>query len=114
MPGVSPISCGLPWQERVHFKGMKTRLLPFMVLLLAMALEGGWPGHAQTGGPRTGEVMKLKLDHTPSLPDADRRYDRFRCGGRESKFLAAANRATARFGPGIPLRPLVLKGKFHV
>jgi len=27
-------------------------------------------------------------DHTPSLPDARPRSDRFRCGGRESKFLA--------------------------
>jgi len=28
-------------------------------------------------------------NHTPSLPVADPRSDRFRCGGRESKFLAA-------------------------
>jgi hypothetical protein len=27
------------------------------------------------------------LPQTPSLPDADSRSDRFRCGGRESKFL---------------------------
>ncbi|MEN9574828.1 MAG: hypothetical protein RL514_2683 [Verrucomicrobiota bacterium] len=29
-------------------------------------------------------------NQTPSLPDADPRSDRFRCGGRESKFLAVA------------------------
>ena len=28
----------------------------------------------------------LRLKHTPSLPDAHPRSDRFRCGGRESKF----------------------------
>jgi hypothetical protein len=33
---------------------------------------------------------------------------------KTSCHLATANRATARFGLGIPLRPLVLKGKFHV
>ena len=99
MWGVSPNSCGLPWQEWVHLKGMKTRLLPFMVLLLAMALEGGWPGHAQTGGPRTGEVMKLKLDHTPSLPDARPRSDRFRCGGRESKFLQSVGSSLGLLKP---------------
>jgi len=49
---------------------MKTRLLPFMVLLLALALAGGWPGHAQTGGQRTGEVMKLKLDHVQRVLEA--------------------------------------------
>jgi hypothetical protein len=30
-------------------------------------------------------------DQTPSLPDARPRSDRFRCGGRESKFLAVSN-----------------------
>ena len=30
--------------------------------------------------------------HTPSLPDARPRSDRFRCGGRESKFLAVVVR----------------------
>ena len=29
-------------------------------------------------------------DQTPSLPDARPRSDRFRCGGRESKFLAVS------------------------
>ena len=28
--------------------------------------------------------------HTPSLPDARPRSDRFRCGGRKSKFLAVS------------------------
>jgi hypothetical protein len=34
--------------------------------------------------------------HTPSLPDARPRSDRFRCGGRESNFLAVS-RASALY-----------------
>ena len=41
-------------------------------LLLPLAKEAGIEGH------------------TPSLPDAHPRSDRFRCGGRESKFLAVS------------------------
>jgi len=33
------------------------------------------------------ELRKICLQHTPSLPDARPSSDRFRCGGRESKFL---------------------------
>lgn len=33
-------------------------------------------------------LRAANLDQTPSLPDARPRSDRFRCGGRESKFLA--------------------------
>jgi len=29
----------------------------------------------------------MRTEHTPSLPDARPRSDRFRCGGREGKFL---------------------------
>ena len=39
---------------------------------------------------------------TPSLPDADPRSDRFRCGGRESKFLAADEHSVAKsFGDNV-------------
>ena len=37
-------------------------------------------------GPGTRQAISQY--HTPSLPDAHPRSDRFRCGGRESKFLA--------------------------
>ena len=33
-------------------------------------------------------TSELASKHTPSLPDAHPRSDRFRCGGRESEFLA--------------------------
>jgi len=46
--------------------------LPFLTLYAAGA---DWP---QWRGPA----------HTPSLPDARPRSDRFRCGGRECNFLA--------------------------
>ena len=33
-------------------------------------------------------LRNTNFSHTPSLPDAGPRSDRFRCGGGESKFLA--------------------------
>ena len=35
------------------------------------------------------ELRGSSQSHTPSHPDASPRSDRFRCGGRESNFLAA-------------------------
>jgi hypothetical protein len=40
------------------------------------------------GKPMTWAVTMTR--QTPSLPGTDPRSDRFRCGGRESKFLAAS------------------------
>jgi hypothetical protein len=68
MRGVPANSCGSLGQEWVHGKNMKTRLLPFIIPLLVMA--ACWPGHAQTGGQRTSDVMKLKLDHVQRLLEA--------------------------------------------
>jgi hypothetical protein len=41
--------------------------------------------------------IKLSAQQTPSLPDARPRSDRFRCGGRESNFLAATPRRPSEF-----------------
>ena len=43
------------------------------------------------------------IDQTPSLPDARPRSDRFRCGGRESNFLAVVRPKTGGYNPGFDL-----------
>ncbi|KAB2647790.1 MAG: hypothetical protein DVB27_02940 [Verrucomicrobia bacterium] len=49
-------------------------------------------------------------DQTPSLPAADPRSDRFRCAGRESKFLAAA---AFRARLGLPTGRLAVAAAVH-
>jgi hypothetical protein len=41
----------------------------------------------------------METNQTPSLPDAAPRSHRPRCGGRESKFLAASSETRVKFSP---------------
>jgi hypothetical protein len=51
--------------------------------------------HSQFHQVRTPQpwLYRAVHNHTPSLPDASPRSDRFRCGGRESDFLAVGLRS---------------------
>ena len=44
-------------------------------------------------------VHGCSKDQTPSLPDADPCYDRFRCGGRESNLAASLTQPRIRPSP---------------
>jgi hypothetical protein len=58
--------------------------------------QGIYAMDMQTGEEK--EIQAYPLYHTPSHPDASPRSDRFRCGGRESKFLAAGLLPLRRLG----------------
>jgi len=54
--------------------------------------------------PRLPRRLQDLREQTPSLPDADPRSDRPRCGGRESNFLAAPQEKITQNSPNYKKR----------
>ena len=80
---------------RAVFQAMKHPLLTLAILLLGQLITASAPASQQRVffAPSATDPTITQFNHTPSLPDAHPRSDRFRCGGRESKFLAVSRPA---------------------